>query len=143
MTNQEKLYYVKARKTGALASSALHDARIRARFDNLDGVVRIRLEPDDYFDIDDLMGDCFDEIINCNCPGGIRAIRAEKSAFINRVECDGVWVAVAEFFDGDEWIQTDCIGGFVGDDFYKSGYDIDLMASAIKAYDNSSFMVNI
>jgi len=52
----------------------------------------------------------------------------------DRIECDGVWSLVGEYWDGSEWVHADSCGGFIGDDWKDSGHDTDIMAMTISAY---------
>lgn len=85
------------------------------------GAVRIRHVPDDSACLDDLLGDVPDT-------GWGKRYRKEQTERVNR---DGAWGAVAEVWNGEKWIETDSIWGFIGDDFKGSGYDVDLMRSAL------------
>ena len=60
-------------------------------------------------------------------------IAREREAEIDRVNQDGVWGYVAEFWTGDDWENVDSIWGFVGNDFETSGYEPDLMRAALDA----------
>lgn len=97
-----------------------------------EGLVDIRYEPDYYRDLDDLAGDMFDEGHADTIPGGLRALRRQKKDFDQRVEEEGVWVMDAVFYDTDGTSEVvDGIGGFVGDDFWGSGYEEGLMLAAL------------
>ena len=52
----------------------------------------------------------------------------------DRIECDGVWSLVGEYWDGSEWVHADSCGGFIGDDWKDSGHDTDIMSMTISAY---------
>lgn len=96
-----------------------------------DSRIRIVEMPDCCVEMDDLKGDSFNpdlhDDINRN-----RLAREERE-FEERVSRDGVWGYRAEYWNGSEWIETDSIWGFVGDDFNESCYDDDLMDSALDA----------
>jgi hypothetical protein len=59
-------------------------------------------------------------------------LERERKAEVERVERDGVWGVVGEFFDGEEWQHADSCFGFIGDDWKDSGYDVDIMASTLR-----------
>ncbi len=52
----------------------------------------------------------------------------------DRIERDGVWGLIGEYWDGSEWVQADSCWGFVGNDWKDSGHDTDIMAMTISAY---------
>ena len=103
------------------------------------GWVDIQDEPDDVF-YDDLFGDCYDPVVNNDMNPNVLA--KQEAAAIEQIKNDGVWVMVAkhrdpteyvEYEDDREWHETDSCGGFVGGDFWGSGYDIDFMIGLIDA----------
>lgn len=96
-----------------------------------DSRVRIVEMPDCFADMDDLKGDCFNPDVNTDI--NPNRLAREEREFEERVNSDGVWGYRAEFWNGSEWIETDSIFGFVGDDFNESCYDDDLMESALDA----------
>lgn len=112
----------------------IREAEIETVFEWFVGerLVDIREEPDDYMSMDDLAGDAFDESHADTIPGGLRALRRQKKDFDLRVEEEGVWVVDAVFYDTDGTSEiTESIGGFVGDDFWGSGYEEGLMMAAL------------
>lgn len=94
-----------------------------------DSRVRIVEMPDDCCHMDDLKGDCFNPDVNDNI--NRNRLAREEREFEERVNRDGVHGYRAEYWNGAEWIETDSIWGFVGDDFIGSCYDDDLMESAM------------
>lgn len=84
------------------------------------GPVRIVCHPDDMCDPTDFDGS-----------------ERDKKEVADRAKRDGCWGYVAEYWTGADWEHADSIWGFVGDDFDGSGYDDDLMQSALDAYDAS------
>lgn len=101
--------------------------------DDAPGTVRIVEYPDESCSFDDLAGDTFNPIANPDIKPHI--LEREERAEIERIKRDGIWGYVAQFWDGAAWQDTDSIWGFVGDDFDDSGCDIDLMGSAMDAYE--------
>ena len=96
------------------------------------GLVRIVEHPDEFCsDIDDLLGDSFTPRHNPDIKPEI--LERERQEQIARVERDGIWGYVAEFWDGSAWEHADSIWGFISDDFASSGYEPDLMQSALDA----------
>lgn len=95
--------------------------------------VRIVEHPDATADLDNLLGDCFEPRHHPEIKPEI--LERERQAEIDRIERDGVWGYVAEYWDGDQWEHADSIWGFIGGDFDSSGYDTDLMESALDALD--------
>ena len=96
--------------------------------------VRIVAEPDDCQSLDDLLGDTYSA--KCNPEIKQEILERERQAEIDRINQDGVWFMVAEYWDGNEWEHADSIGGFIGRDFAGSGYDTDLKAEAMRALDD-------
>lgn len=96
-----------------------------------DSRVRIVAIPDEHCDMDDLKGDCFNPDLNDSI--NPNRLAREEREFEERVNRDGVWGFRAEYWNGAEWIETNSIWGFVGDDFIGSNYDDDLMESALDA----------
>jgi hypothetical protein len=101
-------------------------------FRSLD-LVRLEREPDDQ-SFDDLHGDCYVREVNTDInPNVLNKQRMEAE---QRLEDEGQWVIIAQFnaFNDDgtpEWHTADTIGGFVGEDFFGSGYEEDLRLAAL------------
>jgi len=94
--------------------------------------IRVRKVADDYYTFDDHKGDCFDPTINTDIdPKALKRQERNERARFNR---QGAFYSIAEYWTGRTWVETDLIGGFVGDDFIGSGYEYDLLSSAIEAY---------
>lgn len=114
--------YRRMRLLGNTAAYALRAAKVRAAFADLEafGAVRFVVTPDE---CGYMAGDCDDE------------------AYVNeRLEREGLWtIAVEGSFDGGEtWEHIDAVGGFIGEDWRDSGYDVDLMEAAVEAACDSS-----
>jgi hypothetical protein len=93
------------------------------------GSVRLRVVPDDSVDLDDLFGDTFNHAVNDDIrPEVLDKQRREE---VDRVERDGVWGVIGEYWNGEEWERVDSCFGFVGDDWRDSGYDIDIMRATL------------
>jgi hypothetical protein len=78
---------------------------------------------------DDLLGDAYEPKHNPDIKPEI--LEKERAHQIDRINNDGVWYVLSEVWNGDEWEWCDSCGGFIGDDWENSGYDVDLMQSAI------------
>jgi len=133
--------YKRLRRLGYRASNAYDMAKTNVAFDNLefDEVVRIRVEPDEFFDLDNLLGDTYDPSVNTDIPP--ERLERERKAEINRINRDGVWGIVGEYFNGETWEVADSVWGFVGDDWQDSGYDVDIKQSTINAYRSVQYCV--
>jgi hypothetical protein len=142
--NKELLrLYLRERREGNRASNALHAARTRQEWsrhevaeyssgepiDAKRGDVRLRIVPDDCADFDDLCGDTFNPVVNSDIPES--RLERERKEFEDKVNRDGVWGVIGEYFDGEVWHQSDSCFGFVGDDWKRSGYDVDIMAQTL------------
>lgn len=134
--SQRKVVRARARQTppgyGKDAQERNKNIRIIARrwaiFKQLerDGLVEIERTRDNDLSFDDLAGDAFTPAANPDTKPATLARRA--SAFRQRIREDGVWIMT--LLVEDEEI-TSC-GGFIGDDFYGSGYDDDFFSEAIE-----------
>ena len=60
-------------------------------------------------------------------------LNREKQEFLDKVNSDGVWGVIGEYFDGETWQQADSCFGFVSDDWKGSGYDVDIMRQTLDA----------
>ena len=90
-----------------------------------DGLVRLRIEPDELCDYDNLAGDSFNPEVNTDIQPHVLA--REEREFIDKINRDGVWgIIIGEFWNGEEWIHADSVWGFVGDDWKDSGYDLNV-----------------
>ena len=96
--------------------------------------VRIVAAADDCQSLDNLFGDTFSA--KCNPEIKLEILERERQAEIDRINRDGVWFMVAEYWNGREWEHADSMGGFIGNDFTGSGYDTDLKAEAMRALDD-------
>lgn len=136
MTPTTLRLYRKLRMQGWHASMALHCAKAQEAFDDLgEECVRIRVEPDECADMDSLKGDCFNPRVNPDVPRG--RLEREEKAFEEKVEREGVWGFIAEYFDPrtETWEHADSCWGFVGDrDAWDAGYAYDGMRAAVDAY---------
>lgn len=121
-------HYTRYRALGYCASDALRSAHIVVRFEDeggsrdggdYDGLVKLEcdLEYEPYDHGDDTP--------------------AQRKVTNDRIEHEGHWILVSYWRanDSDPWEQADAIGGFIGDDWRDSGYDVDLMASALDCLD--------
>ena len=97
-----------------------------------DGKVRILVLPDEHADYDNLTGDMFDPKHN---PGvDPEQLALDEKNFQERLNRDGVWGIVGEYYNGETWECADSCWGFVGDDVKTSGYLEDIRDATIKAY---------
>lgn len=141
--------YLRERGKGTLALIALHYAKTRIEWDRKNGQVigeferlndpkrgdvRLRIVADESADLDNLFGDTFNPEANPDIPEP--RLERERQAEIERVNRDGVWGVIGEFFDGEDWQHADSCFGFIGDDWKDSGYDSDIMASTLEQANN-------
>ena len=99
-----------------------------------EGNVAFLAVPDDCADFDDLCGDSFNPEVNTDIPA--KRLEQERKDFLDKVNREGVWCYQSFFRDAQgEWEHADSICGIVGDEM--SGYDIDLMRSALSALDKA------
>lgn len=125
--------YKRLRAMGWHAQQALYSAKVREEFARLasENVVRLQIIPDDWVDMDSLKGDTFNPKVNPEIPQS--KLEKEEKDFEEKVNQEGVYGIVGEYFNGEEWVNVDSVWGFVGDDWKDSGYDADVMAETIKA----------
>lgn len=129
-------HYRKLRNNNGPARYCLNIAKQYAEIDKLwedaekNGMVRIRIEPDDMTDYDDLVGDCYDvELNQDSVPGGARTIIAQGKAFQRTIERDGIWGYIAEYCivcdtcGRDAWEYAESCWGFAGEVYEEALYD--------------------
>lgn len=99
---------------------------------SLDGRVRVRFEPDEWVEYDNLAGDCFNPQHMGKLSGGLRTLRAQEKAFKARLEDEGVWGFIVERRcpQCNEWQGLDSCWGFDGEP-YQGAY-ADSLVSAIQ-----------
>jgi type II secretory pathway pseudopilin PulG len=135
-TTEINSLYRKARQQGWQANQALRRARTVAAWDALkgyvydagdatrdnpypwEGSVRIIAEPDQ----------------DCDLSFADAWSKRDSDALYQRANNDGCWCYTAQFWNGHTWTTTDSICGCIGNSFDGSGYDADLMQSALDAY---------
>ena len=140
--------YMRLRAMGWRAVQAFHSAKVLAEWDMADGFeiaeydrhidsepgasldcpgpVRLRLVPDDTRYDDSYIDTWHDVSENKR-----EQVRRELWA---RIEQDGVCGVIGEYWNGQEWEHADSCFGFVGDDWRDSGYDCDIMAETLEAW---------
>ena len=143
--NKELLrLYQRERARGFQAKWALSNARTRLEWEKHEvaeyssgeaidpkrGDVRLRIVPDETCSLEDLEGDSFNPKANPDIPAS--RLQRDREDFIAKVNREGVWGIVGEYFDG-EWQPADSCFGFVGDDWKHSGYDTDIMRATLDA----------
>jgi hypothetical protein len=116
--------------------------RIAELFGQLEseGVVRLRVEPDDIYHPDNLFGDVYNPEANPDIPPE-RLKRAEQEE-IDRVNREGVWGLITEYYDhySGKWTEAFSCWGFIGDDWKDSGYDTDAKDMAITEYYSQPYL---
>jgi len=95
------------------------------------GNVRLRVVPDEMCSLEDLEGDCFNPKANPDIPAS--KLQRDREEFIAKLNQEGVWGIIGEYFDGEVWQHADSCFGFVGDDWKNSGYDTDIMRATLDA----------
>lgn len=119
--------------------NAVRNAEIINKWEQLedDGKVRLKIEPDESADFDDLCGDSFNPKVNPEI--SYNNLMLQKSHFRDKVNQEGVWGIVGEYYNGEKWIHADSVWGFVGDDWKESGYDLDVKWETIRQYEELEF----
>lgn len=114
------------------------------------GKIRLTRMADDCASFDDLAGDCFNPDANPSVDA--EQLKREAKNFRNRIARSGAWIMVSEYWTGRHWeslegIDGNSIGGFVGHDFFGSGYEKQVMQAALDAYnaqdlDDNGFVID-
>jgi len=120
------------------ASNALRNARVVAAFRECeDETVRLRIEPDEHCDMEDLKGDTFNRKANPDIQESRMA--QEEKKFEESVERDGVVGVIGEYLDPitGEWEHADSCWGFTGysdaADPFQNDYAVDIMNQTLDA----------
>ena len=115
----------------ALGGKFVYDASRRAHEESQ--FVRLSIVPDDSgMSFEDLTGDTFNAEAHPDIPQ--ERMDRERKEEMDRINREGVYGVVGEYWNGEEWEHVDSCWGFVGDDWKESGYDVDIMSATIKAY---------
>src|SRR5271170_7927826 len=114
------------RSKGWKLMDAVRAARTRAAFDILSDDF-VKLEPvsdNEQYD---------DSYIDTWTDRTARQREKDRKELWERIRSEGTWGLVSYWRPNPRasWNQVDAIGGFVGDDWKDSGYDIDLMSAAL------------
>jgi len=101
------------------------------------GKISIEREEDSYWSFEDLAGDCFNPDANPDIPAG--ELKRQKNNFESRIRNSGVWAHSSSYWSGRSWEHTEDLAhnhicGFVGSDFFGSGYEVQIMEEALDAY---------
>ena len=114
------------------------------------GKIMLSKTEDSCIRYEDLAGDIFNSKVNNDIPAA--QLKKEEKAFKARISRSGTWVMSASYWTGREWecltgIDDNMIGGFIGYDFFGSGYELQIMGSALEAYnkqilDSNGFVVD-
>jgi hypothetical protein len=120
MTTAMSREYWRLRALGWRAQYAFHAARVNVRFEEAErrGLVRFIRQGDDTMTLEDLAGEGMSE--------------RQMLDFAYRVDTEGAWYVGTEFQIGGRWAPADSVGGFVGDDWKDSGYDVDMREAALE-----------
>lgn len=104
-----------------------------------EGKIQLRRSADDYASFDDLAGEVFNPGVNPSIEP--ERLKLEAKKFRTRIRNAGVWVFQSFYWTGREWISSDAIGGFVGWDFIGSGYELQVLESALNDYNKQALDV--
>ena len=128
--NEKRLYMRSAKSALQGARWRINAEKTRKDFDANENV-RLHIVPDEVCSYEDLDGDTFNPIQNPDIKPEILAREEQREH--DRIDRDGVWGVVGEYFDGEKWQHADSCFGFVGDDWENSGYEIDIMAATLES----------
>jgi len=115
------------------AKAALRLARTTCAFDALvfSDLARFETAPDDWYTFDDHEGDTYSPAANPDIKPAI--LDRERKAELDRANREGFYVLSVQVRESDDaqWETLDSCGGFLGDDWRGSGYDLDMMRVAV------------
>lgn len=141
----ERLYKTERAK-GIQARYAFHHAKTEdtwldrecGEFDEPElGNVRLQIIPDEMADYAHLAGDSFNPDVNSDISPSL--LERQEKEFKERINRDGVWGVVGEYFNGEKWIHADSVWGFVGQDWENSGYDSGIKSETLRQADSMTF----
>jgi len=97
------------------------------------GLVVIMEDPDD-LPMDGLFGDVYCPKANPDINPNVLA--KQKQEVVDRLNAEGQWFVESMYRcpEGDGWQTADGIGGFIGGDFWGSGYETALRREALDRY---------
>lgn len=137
-------YYRQQRAIGWPARQALSNAKTHEAWDELDGeivnefvsdepgTVRLKIVAEQEI-YDDSFIDTWDDSLTT--VGYTQMTKEQYRSWLHdKIERDGVWGMIGEFWNGQEWEHADSCFGFIGEEWRNSGYDSDIMQAAIDAY---------
>lgn len=78
-----------------------------------DGLVRVRVEPDEMSSLEDMEGDCFNPEVNPEINSNV--LKREQKLFRGQIEQDGIWGYIVEVFVNGGWYHLDSCWGFTAD----------------------------
>jgi len=101
------------------------------------GKISIGRDEDDHCSFDDLAGDCFNPDVNPDIDPA--KLKREENTYKAKIRRYGVWTYQSSYWTGRSWEDSDylehsAICGFVGSDFFGSGYEVQIMEEALDAY---------
>ena len=103
----------------------------------LAGKIRVEAQADTTWRFEELAGDVFNPEVNKDLCS--KQLKREERNFKARIQRAGVWFVESSYWTGRSWesiegISDNAISGFVGTDFFGSGYEYQLLESALIAY---------
>jgi len=101
------------------------------------GKISIGRDEDDHCSFDDLAGDCFNPDANPDIDPA--KLKREENAYKAKIRRSGVWGYRSSYWTGRSWedsegLEHSAICGFVGFEFFGSGYELQVMEEALDAY---------
>lgn len=102
------------------------------------GKISVSREQDQHSTFKDLCGDVFNPAVNTDIPPA--ELKRQERAYRQRFYKTGCWVMIARYWTGRYWedsngMSDNVIGGFVGYDFFGSGYELQMLEEALMAYE--------
>jgi hypothetical protein len=113
------------------AAYALEHAKTKWFFDLLEEHVYVSIDPDNFSTVKDLMGDCYDPRVNPDFAPHV--LKRQEERELKRIEEDGAWCLTLMVNRDEDCAESiDSTGGFIGDDWKYSGYDLDMYREGVR-----------
>ena len=101
------------------------------------GKIGIKREQDDYATFENCCGDIFKPEVNTDIEPS--ELKRQERNLRKRFNNAGCWTMVTRYWTGRGWEESEgltknVIGGFVGYDFFGSGYEMQMFEDALEAY---------
>lgn len=129
-----RVYHHKVRAEDAYRSAKRY-VRITDAWEKAVEMDRVKIEesPDQFMTVEEYIDD--DDAYKPELHPDIQShvIERQRKEAIDQIENEGIWVISGLYSQNGIWVCADSIGGFVGNSWEDSGYDLDIMATTLDA----------